>query len=165
MFGVGLAMAVGAVTAIFISSASEDQNNQGAGEQPQDVSQPDGPQQDQGQQQQQQTQRDSSSSRNNMTSVNATITTMITIPQGAATQQVQEYYQPNPAMIKDGSQITWNNKDIAAHTATATYNNSFDTGIIQPGSSGSATIRGQGEIPYFCTIHPFMKASLQVISD
>ena len=149
MFGVGLAMTVGAIAAIFISSASEGQNNQSTGGQTQDISQ------------QQQT---LASSKNNATSPNTTIMT-ITIPQGAATQQVQEYYQPDPAKIADGSEITWDNKDIAAHTATATDNKSFDTGIIQPGSSGSAIVRGQGEIPYYCTIHPFMKAVLQVISD
>ena len=149
MFGVGLAMTVGAIAAIFISSASEGQNNQSTGGQTQDISQ------------QQQT---LASSKNNATSPSTTIMT-ITIPQGAATQQVQEYYQPDPAKIADGSEITWDNKDIAAHTATATDNKSFDTGIIQPGSSGSAIVRGQGEIPYYCTIHPFMKAVLQVISD
>ena len=162
MFGVGLAMTVGAVAAIFISSASEGQNNQNTGGQTQDISQQD---QSQPNQQQQQTRQDASS-KNNSTSPSTTIMT-ITIPQGAATQQVQKYYQPDPAKIADGSesQITWDNKDIAAHTATATDNKSFDTGIIQPGSSGSAIVRGQGEIPYYCTIHPFMKASLQIVSD
>lgn len=161
MFGVGLAMAVGAIAAIFISSASEGKNNQSTGGQTQDISQ-----QDQSQPNQQQQTRQDASSKNNATSPSTTIMT-ITIPQGAATQQVQKYYQPDPAKIADGSesQITWDNKDIAAHTATATDNKSFDTGIIQPGSSDSAIVRGQGEIPYYCTIHPFMKASLQIVSD
>lgn len=39
MFGVGLAMAVGAVVAIFISSPSEEQNNQGTEGQTQDITQ------------------------------------------------------------------------------------------------------------------------------
>ena len=63
------------------------------------------------------------------------LTTQISIPQGAATQQVKIFYQPNAASVLGCAKITWTNKDSAPHTATAT-DNSFDTGIIQPGSSG-----------------------------
>src|SRR5919197_3294560 len=71
--------------------------------------------------------------------VAAFILTTIVIPQGAAAQQVQEYYQPNPAQISSGqTTITWVNKDSAPHTATA-IDSSFDTGIINVGSGGSAT--------------------------
>lgn len=92
-------------------------------------------------------------------------TTQISIPQGAAAQQVKIFYQPTPATVSRGAKITWTNKDIAPHTATAD-NNSFDTGIIQPGSSGSAIIKGQTTtIPYHCTIHPWMKAALIIASS
>ena len=92
------------------------------------------------------------------------LTTQISIPQGAATKQVKIFYQPSPASVLGGAKITWTNKDSAPHTATAT-DNSFDTGIIQPGSSGSAIIKGQATIPYHCTIHPWMTASLMVASS
>jgi plastocyanin len=92
------------------------------------------------------------------------LTTQISIPQGAATKHVKIFYQPNPANVSGGAKITWTNKDSAPHTATAT-DNSFDTGIIQPGSSGSAIIKGQATIPYHCTIHPWMTASLIVASS
>ena len=68
-------------------------------------------------------------------------TTTITIPQGAAAQQVKVYYLPNPAQLSVGSKITWINKDTAPHTATA-INGSFDTSLINAGSSGSAIIKG-----------------------
>jgi glucose dehydrogenase len=58
--------------------------------------------------------------------------------------------------------VTWDNKDSVPHTATAD-DNSFDTGTIEPGASGSATIKaaaGSGSISYHCTIHPWMKATL-----
>jgi plastocyanin len=89
----------------------------------------------------------------------------ITIPQGAANQQVQNYYQPNPASLSSvQTRITWINKDSAPHTATAD-DNSFDTGTIAVGSSGSATIKGSSSsIQYHCTFHPWMKATLQVAS-
>jgi hypothetical protein len=40
--------------------------------------------------------------------------------QGAAAQQVKTYYLPNPSTVTANSKVTWNNKDIAPHTATAT---------------------------------------------
>jgi hypothetical protein len=87
------------------------------------------------------------------------LTTQISIPQGAASQQVKIFYQPNAASVLGCAKITW-----TPHTATAT-DNSFDTGIIQPGSSGSAIIKGQATIPYHCTLHPWMMASLIVTSS
>jgi len=92
------------------------------------------------------------------------LTTQISIPQGTATQQVKIFYQPNAASVLGCAKITWTNKDSAPHTATAT-DNSFDTGIIQPGSSWSAIIKGQATIPYHCTIHPWIMASLIVASS
>ena len=65
--------------------------------------------------------------------------------------------------VTANSKVTWNNKDIAPHTATAT-DGSFDTGIINVGSSGSAIVRAQGGVPYHCTIHPWMNGMLQVTS-
>jgi plastocyanin len=56
----------------------------------------------------------------------SSVTTTILIPPGAAAQQIQTYYQPNPAKISSGQKtITWINKDSAPHTATA-LDNSFD---------------------------------------
>jgi plastocyanin len=94
----------------------------------------------------------------------ASLITTIIIPQGASAQQVQEYYQPDPAQISPGqTTISWINKDSAPHTATA-MDNSFDTGIINVGSSGSAIIKGSSgsssSIQYHCTIHPWMTGTL-----
>jgi plastocyanin len=92
----------------------------------------------------------------------SSVTTTILIPQGAAAQQIQTYYQPNPAKISSGQKtITWINKDSAPHTATA-LDNSFDTGIINVGSSGPAMIKGNSvsSIQYHCTIHPWMTGTL-----
>jgi plastocyanin len=85
----------------------------------------------------------------------------ITIAQGAAAQLVKTYYVPIPSTISDNSKVTWNNKNIAPHTAT---DGSFDTSIINVGSSGSASVRTMGSIPYHCTIHMWMNGILQVTS-
>jgi plastocyanin len=116
------------------------------------------------QQQQQQQQLPSSSLSSTSTPPSSSsVSASISIPQGAATQQVKTYYLPNPSTVTANSKVTWNNKDIAPHTATAT-DGSFDTGIINVGSSGSAIVRAPGTVPYHCTIHPWMNGMLQVTS-
>jgi plastocyanin len=146
IFGIGITLALAALLAIYVTSlASQSQS---------------GVQQEQQRQQPQQQQQIPSSSTSSPSSVSPT---SITIPQGAAAQQVRTYFVPNPGTVTANSQVTWNNKDIAQHTATA-VDGSFDTGIINVGSSGSAIVKGQGSVPYHCTIHPWMNGMLQVTS-
>ena len=94
-----------------------------------------------------------------------TITTAITVPQDADDLGAGAY-SPNPASVSGDSTITWNNIDDSPHTATAD-DGSFDTGIINGGSSGSALIStstGTRTIPYHCNVHPEMRGTLQVIA-
>jgi alcohol dehydrogenase (cytochrome c) len=86
----------------------------------------------------------------------------IIIPKGAQSQG-SKYYDPLNAQVKPNSKITFTNKDNVAHTATAD-DGSFDTGNIQQGASKSITIKGDGTIPYHCTIHPWMKGKLIIAS-
>jgi plastocyanin len=149
IFGIGITLALAALLAIYVTSlASQSQS---------DV------QQEQQQQQPQQQQQIPTSSPSTSSLSPGSVSTSITIPQGAAAQQVRTYFIPNPGTVTANSQVTWNNKDIAQHTATA-IDGSFDTGIINVGSSGSAIVRGQGSVPYHCTIHPWMNGILQVTS-
>jgi plastocyanin len=143
VFGIGIALAIAAFVAIYITSlASQNQTNT----------------------QQQQLPSPSSSAPPTTSSPSpSSISNNITIPQGAAAQQIKTYYIPTPSNVSANSKVTWNNKDIAPHTATAT-DGSFDTGIINVGSSGSATVKTQGTISYRCTIHPWMTGLLQVTS-
>ena len=94
------------------------------------------------------------------------ITTVITIPQDADDRGATGAYTPNTASVTDRSTVTWNNIDSTPHTATAD-DGSFDTGIINGGSSGSAIISansGTTVIPYHCSVHPEMRGTLQVIT-
>ena len=94
------------------------------------------------------------------------ITTVITIPQDADDRGTTGAYSPNPASATDRSTVTWNNIDSTPHTATAD-DGSFDTGLINGGSSGSAIISANSEttvIPYHCSVHPEMRGTLQVIT-
>jgi plastocyanin len=140
IFGIGVALSIASVISIYVTMiAKQNQPSQGSPQLPSAVT--------------------------NQASIKTSTgsTTTITIPQGAAAQQVKVYYIPNPAQLSVGSKITWINKDTAPHTATA-INGSFDTSLINAGSSGSAIIKGTGIIQYHCTIHPWMTGILQTTS-
>lgn len=150
VLGIGITLSVASVLSIYITSvASQNQLTSTSSPSPSQVStQP------------------VASNTSNSASANTTSTTSITILQGASTQQASlnlKYYSPVNATVQNDAAITWTNKDIAPHTATAS-DGSFDTGIINVGSTGSATVKGQGDIQYHCTIHPWMHGSLLVSS-
>jgi plastocyanin len=142
IFGIGVALSIASIISIYVTMvAKQNQPSQGSPQVSSSVT----------------------NQPSNKTSTGSTTTTTITIPQGAAAQQVKVYYLPNPAQLSVGSKITWINKDTAPHTATA-INGSFDTSLINAGSSGSAIIKGTGTIQYHCTIHPWMTGILQTTS-
>jgi plastocyanin len=88
--------------------------------------------------------------------------TAITIPKDEDDRGAAGAYSPNPASVSSGSTVTWNNIDNSPHTATAD-DGSFDTGIINGGSSGSVLISASTEtrtIPYHCNVHPEMRGTL-----
>ncbi len=66
---------------------------------------------------------------------------------------------PDSLTVKAGDTITWINKDIVPHTASAD-DNSFDTGELKQDESGSITVSSDQTISYFCKFHPSMKAKL-----
>src|SRR5919109_4666920 len=138
---IGISLSIAAISSIFVTMvAARNLISSSSG----------GGSQSTSQEQQNNTTTASSTGENN----NTGITSTIIIPQGATAQNVQ-HYRPNPATVAPSSQVTWDNKDSAPHTATA-LDDSFDTGTIQPDASGSATVPAQGRIPYHCTIHPWM---------
>ena len=54
----------------------------------------------------------------------------------------------------------WGSSTAQPHTATAAKR--FDSGSIAPGQSWSTVMRKTGTLPYVCSFHPGMKATLQV---
>jgi plastocyanin len=70
-------------------------------------------------------------------------------------------FKPSTLTVGGGSvQVT--NADTTAHTVTADDGHSFDTGSIDPGSSGTFSITKPGSYKYHCSIHPFMHGTLVV---
>jgi alcohol dehydrogenase (cytochrome c) len=96
-----------------------------------------------------------------------TTTTTINIPLGAATSNNGQYYAPENVQLPVNSKVAWNNKDTIPHTATAD-DNSFDTDLVNPGSSSTAvalSVSSATSITYHCALHPWMKASITLSSS
>ena len=76
---------------------------------------------------------------------------------------IEDYeFLPAELKIAAGTTVTWTNIGGVPHTATA-EDESFDTGVLGNGESGSYTFEEPGTYPYICTLHPSsMKATVVV---
>ena len=75
-------------------------------------------------------------------------------------------YDPDPITISQGDGVQWANEDNTPHTVTSRQEGAFDSGLINPADTwllNSAEI-APAEYEYYCTLHPFMVATL-VVSD
>ena len=69
-------------------------------------------------------------------------------------------YAPTEVTAKLGDTIEWINKDILAHTATAT-NGEWNI-VIAPKQTGRLLLTKAGAVDYFCKYHPNMKGRVVV---
>ncbi|MHB8571503.1 MAG: IPT/TIG domain-containing protein [Candidatus Dormibacteria bacterium] len=69
-------------------------------------------------------------------------------------------FHPNPVNANVGDSVTWTNGDSFNHTVTAD-NGSFDSGPLAGGQSFTIANIQQG-FTYHCTIHPFMKGTVNL---
>ena len=83
--------------------------------------------------------------------------------QATRTVLIQNFsFKPAHITVKRGTRVTWINKDITKHTATAN-NGAFDSGVLRPGQRYSHTFKIAGRTnKYHCEIHPFMRGSVTV---
>ena len=100
---------------------------------------------------------------------------ILEIPQGPAFaisilagsfQQGNPDYDPENAVVPSGEIIKWSNDDDVVHTVTSTKDvgESFDSGLISPGSEYllDPSILESKAYDYFCIVHPWMKASFTI---
>ncbi|MGF6753649.1 cupredoxin domain-containing protein [Paraburkholderia sp. GAS42] len=73
----------------------------------------------------------------------------------------QMRFNPPALTVNRGDQIVWVNKDLFAHTASAT-SKAFDSSSIAPNASWHYVARKAGSYPYLCTFHPAMRGTLVV---
>lgn len=87
----------------------------------------------------------------------------IAVPARAATIEItMENLVISPAEVsaKVGDTVTWINKDVFAHTATA-KNGDFDV-TLPPKKSATSVLKKAGTVDYYCRYHPNMKATLKI---
>jgi plastocyanin len=73
----------------------------------------------------------------------------------------QMRFNPPTLTVQRGDRVEWVNKDLFAHTASAT-SKAFDSGSIAPNASWSFVAGQAGSYPYLCNFHPTMRGTLNV---
>ena len=70
-------------------------------------------------------------------------------------------FDPASLTVKAGDTVTWVNDDTTAHDIVAD-DGSFDSGNLAPGASYQFVFATAGTVPYHCSIHPQMTATVVV---
>lgn len=70
-------------------------------------------------------------------------------------------FSPASLSILAGTRVTFTNSSDKDHTFTAN-NGAFDSGDVIPGGSYTYTFNTRGSYSYYCTIHPYMTATINV---
>lgn len=71
-------------------------------------------------------------------------------------------FSPQTITVTAGTEITWTNKDAAAHTVTSDDGNFPSSGNLSQGQTYKVTFSTAGTYPYHCAIHPSMKGTVIV---
>jgi plastocyanin len=66
-----------------------------------------------------------------------------------------------PVTIAPGTTVVWVNHDETPHTVAAS-DHSFASKALDTDDRYEHTFAGEGDIPYFCTVHPFMTGVIHV---
>lgn len=61
-------------------------------------------------------------------------------------------FSPEELTVPAGSTVVWSNTGTLAHTVTAD-DDSFDSGILEPGETFTQTFNEPGEYQYYCEFH------------
>lgn len=69
-------------------------------------------------------------------------------------------FLPATIELSAGDTVTWINRDIVPHTATAS-DESWDSGILQTGQQYTRQFDSDATTDYCCRLHPGMRARLQ----
>jgi plastocyanin len=82
---------------------------------------------------------------------------------GVAVTMKNLAFLPKVTHAKVGQAVMWTNNDTAAHNVTYVSGPKFaSSSTLSPGATFKITASAPGTIKYYCTIHPFMTASIVV---
>jgi YVTN family beta-propeller protein len=70
-------------------------------------------------------------------------------------------FVPSAISIAVGQSVIWTNRDTVPHTVTSD-DGTWDSGPLQPGAVFSEKFDRPGTYAYHCSIHPFMKGTIDV---
>ena len=70
-------------------------------------------------------------------------------------------FDPEVLTVNEGDTVVWLNKDLFPHTATSKVGG-FDSRQIDASGSWRQTFKSKGTFFYVCTLHPPMKATIEV---
>ena len=77
-------------------------------------------------------------------------------------QQITDFgFDPIQLSVNAGDTVTWTNAGTMPHAVTAD-DDSFDSGLINPGDTIDMSFSTPGSYPYHCTAHPWMKGVITV---
>jgi plastocyanin len=80
-----------------------------------------------------------------------------------STVEIRDFdFFPRELTVPVGSVITWVNRDPVPHDATD-ETGGWATDILGQGEAATLTFDTPGTYAYFCTIHPNMRATLDVV--
>ncbi|MEE8331286.1 MAG: plastocyanin/azurin family copper-binding protein [Acidimicrobiia bacterium] len=74
---------------------------------------------------------------------------------------VDNDFKPSAFTVAVGSTVSWANTGAVPHTVTTS---GFDSGFIMPGNRFKRTLSAEGSFSYFCTIHPGMAGTVNVVA-
>lgn len=70
-------------------------------------------------------------------------------------------YQPANIQVRAGTTVTWTNQDNVPHSITF-KNGMQDSGLLNQGQSFRYTFNAPGTYQYYCSVHPYMVATVTV---
>jgi plastocyanin len=73
-------------------------------------------------------------------------------------------FNPTAVVAKVGQEAIWTNEDSSPHNVTYVSGPGFRSSrpILSPGATFSIRLTKPGTIHYYCSLHPWMKATIIV---
>jgi plastocyanin len=73
------------------------------------------------------------------------------------------YFSPTAVAAKVGQRVMWTNEDGAPHNVSYVSGPRFESSrTMVPGATFSLRLTQPGTIHYYCSIHPWMRATIAV---
>ena len=82
-------------------------------------------------------------------------------PQAGAISIGYAAFDPSFVDVLAGDSIRWTNDSARRHDVAA-VDLTFNSGVLGAGGAFSRTFMAAGDVPYYCTIHPFMRGVVGV---